>query len=116
MPITPEQFKDNIVEFIDMLIEYFPGDHDLIVARLGLKVTSAQKIIDLFCTHIVPNSQTIKDRDMRKLLDDAEKQVSDSSKIDKIRSIWFGSIPSDDDFQVMWEWIDSLLANALDIN
>ena len=55
------EFKNNLIAFIDELIDQFPREPDLIIARIYLKdQTDIKDVMEIFTHNINKNDQIIK--------------------------------------------------------
>ena len=110
MDIIENDFKDNLINFIDELILQFPEEVDLILARILLKnkEDSVIKTLNDFVKHILPHKEKIYERDEKSLLFifSGMNESVESEYIQKILSLWNSNKLDADDKKVMWDYFD----------
>jgi len=103
-------FQTNIISFLDELIDLFPSDSELIVIRLLLKETvSPDLIIASFIKEIIPNKESIKNRDDNFFLNSSLFKTFNSSKVNHLKVLWKSDTLDDDDRQIIWKWFDTFI-------
>ena len=107
------KFKNNLVKFIDELIEMFPEETSFVTFRLMVKdQIPLGMIMDHFVNHILPLKDSIKKRDDR-VFTENNLLSFDGSDDDKLLSrIWVSSKLDKDDKAMLWKWIDAFVSLA----
>jgi hypothetical protein len=104
-------FHSNIISFLDELIDMFPSEADLVIARLFLKDTIPPiTTLNKFIQDVMPNKDKISERDATFFLEDADLLGSlNQSKVNHLNKIWKSSILDDEDRQIIWTWFDTFV-------
>ena len=104
-----KEFKKNLIDFIDELIDLYPSEGDLIKLRIFLNdqndiketmktlVFYLNKDDQIFKKHIKENNDSI--------LDECNDFV-DKNKLGRLKKLWR---LSSNNKQTIWKWIDSLV-------
>jgi len=107
-------FKEKFVEFLDCVLDLFPGDQNIIFIRTVFSqghfpVESAMKILK---NNITPVANTIRKRDETfftgNASDDLFSGIS-SNHVIKWRDIWTSGRLDKDDKDCIWDWITLFL-------
>ena len=102
------KFNRAVIQFIDELIEQFPCEPDLVVARVMLNGQIPVKdVMDMFIKTIEPCTQNIKNRDESFFLNEF-KLVGNKhgDKLIKFKKIWTSEDIDSDDKDAIWRWMD----------
>ena len=106
------EFKNNIVIFLDELIDQFPQETNLIIARLFIKDRiPIEDVINNFIQNVLPLKEIISIRDEKFFL---ETNVSifqglDKSSVNHFKTLWKSNTLDSDDKDVIWQWIDTFI-------
>jgi hypothetical protein len=101
-----------MIEFLDELIEQFPKEAQLILARLYLSTQVGEEdLMKAFITEVLPLKNVIEIRDEKFFLESNANvlQKCDSSILDHFRLLWKSSALDDDDKEVIWKWFDMFI-------
>lgn len=114
--MTPQDllndFQRNCVDFIDELIELFPTEADLILARHLIKDTLPPEfIMNGIIKDILPHKDNIRNRNSDFFLNLADVGLS-QTHASRVRILWRSSVLDDQDRKVIWTWIDSFVQFA----
>lgn len=104
-----QDFRNNIIIFLDELIEQFPTEANLIIARIFLKDrVSPEIIINAFIKEVMPLKEDIVKRDENVFLNNSLSLFNsfDKSTVNHFKVLWKSSVLDEDDRQVIWEWFD----------
>lgn len=105
------EFKRGIVSFLDELIEQFPEESDLVIARIFLN--DKVPIIDImnnFIHKLLPLEQEVKNRNENFFLDNNLLfEKIDKSKVNHFKRLWRSPRLDDEDRKVIWKWYDSFI-------
>lgn len=99
-------FKDNLIKFLDALIEQFPKEGDFIYLRLILSdqipINDAMKI---FTQRILPHVDLIKNKDERFFTESTDLfEGLAKDKVNYFKNIWFSNVLTDEDKEQLWKW------------
>lgn len=111
------QFKKNLVQFFDELIEQFPDESDFVRCRIFVKDQyHIQDLMNYFITDILSQKILIKGRDEKffseiniNKLDSLGEQNFEKNKACLLKKIWRGPTLSSQDREVIWKWIDTFV-------
>jgi hypothetical protein len=102
------EFKKNLVQFFDELIEQFPEEGDFVIFRIFIKdQLPIQEVMTYFITDILPRKAEIKARD-----DAIMNELSfgmDKNKAGSLRRIWRSPKLDAEDRNVIWRWFDTFI-------
>lgn len=104
-------FKNNLVKFLDELIEQFPEETDFIISRIFIKdQVPVMDIMNHFITEIIPLKAKIKGRDDKFFIENNILFSSlDKTKVNHLKKIWRSDRLEKEDKEVIWKWIDALV-------
>jgi hypothetical protein len=105
------EFKKNLVQFLDELIDQFPEEGDFVIFRVFVNdQLPTQEIMNHFITSILPHKAIIKARDDKVF---TEMNIlyfgMDKSKAGVMRKIWRSPRLDVQDREVIWRWFDSFI-------
>lgn len=109
------EFKNNLIAFVDELIDQFPREPHLIMFRIYLKDQSDIKdIMEIFTHNINKNDQIVKkmlkERNDGYFLDNNYMFESfDKTKVAYFKKIWRSPDLDKEDKNIIWKWIDSFI-------
>ena len=119
------EFKTQIISFFDELVEQFPSEADLIIARLVIANNQIpiKTIMDTFIEQLDANDQEIrkmiKNRDEtffleHDILNGAKSYNFDnrdavSSKANHFKNIWLSDSVDDEMKATFWQWFDAFI-------
>jgi len=113
------EFKDNLIDFFNELIDQLPDVPELVLIRLFLiNQVEPTQLIETFNYNIHKNQSLLrnmlKSRNESFFLDgDPFGLSSDLQKgASKLKNIWRSPALSDEDRDVIWQWMDSLMSIA----
>ena len=104
-----QKFSKAVTQFLDELIEQFPHESDLLVARVMIVngQIPIQDIVDEFMGRILPHEKKIKDREDKFFLEDMNIfQGVDGDTVIKFKKLWVSEHLDDDDKDAIWKWCD----------
>jgi hypothetical protein len=107
---TLNDFKNQMIDFLDELIEKFPQETKLVLGRFFIKDRiSAQTLMDNFIEHIVPHRQHVLDRDDVFFLEHADALLGATSSLQHFRELWQSPTLAAADRAVIWDWFQAFL-------
>jgi len=102
-------FKQNMLKFLDALIELFPEESDLIVARI-LFEGNIENFFSHFYIKIISAKDMIKARDENFFLTDENIFTGiNNNLVEKWKQIWQSNKLNAENKQVMWKWFEVFL-------
>lgn len=110
-------YKDQLITFLDELIEQFPSEGDLVILRVffGNQIDTAT-VIDVFLDRINDNSnqlrKMIKERNETFFLEHDTFYGTDQSKVSHFRNLWLSNDLDDETKSTIWTWIDTFVSIA----
>lgn len=101
-------FKENIIIFLDNLIELFPEESDIIVVRILFDTQiSIEKFMKIFSSMILPAKDIIQKKDEKFFLDDPKFfDGVDQGKVIHWKRMWQSGRLEEDDKKQLWSWLD----------
>lgn len=109
-----DQFKKQLVAFLDDLIEQFPMQSEFIIMRIFVKDKIPIKtLIDQFVADVLPHVDLIKIRDDSFFKN--SQLIGYPNKPTFFHDFWFSELLDKDDKEIIWKWIDVfvILANKI---
>ena len=107
------EFKKNMINFFDELIELLPSESDLIYIRIYLKdQVPIIDVINHFILEILPQEDRIVRRDERFFLENTNLFVGLEEYKDNVnhfKKIYRSPCLDDEDKEVIWKWIDTFV-------
>ena len=102
------EFRNNLVSFLDELIEQFPAEGDLVAIRIFLAdQVPIVDIMHMFVKRVLPIRDMAKARDEKFFLENDVLFVQASStKVSYFKELWISSMLDEDDRQTIWRWFD----------
>lgn len=95
-----EIFKQNVIDFIDVLIEYFPDIPKLVVGRILVSSQDDLQIIKIFIKNVHVHSDDIKNRNETFIHNVNVGFFEDGTFHDLWETI------QDQDKNIVWQWFD----------
>ena len=111
-------FKENLIKFLDAIIEQFPKEGDFILLRIILSeqvpINDAMKI---FTQRILPHVEMIKNRDERFFLESTDLfEGLTKEKVAYFKNIWTSNSLTAEDREQLWKWFRLFANLALKYN
>ncbi len=107
MDKTVSYFHSNLINFIDELIEQFPTETDLVLARIYVKNRIQPiTIINTFIQETLPYKDFISKRDEKAILD---TKFSIGTNSNHFKMLWKSSALDDSDRTIIWKWLDTFV-------
>ena len=110
-----QQFKNNIITFLDELINQFPEEGDLVIIRIFLKDRyPIVNLMNMFVFKVLPYKQMFIDRNEDFLLNnpDLVSDFRDKNKINHFKKLWRSESLDKEDKLIIWKWFDSFITLA----
>lgn len=101
-------FRDNIISFIDELIEQFPQEADFVILRIFFKDKISMDDVLKYCIKtILPLEDYIKNRDEKFFLDNNILfSAVDNNKVNHFKNLWLSKDLDQADRKIIWDWFD----------
>ena len=111
-----QAFKVNIIAFLDELIDQFPHETNIILARVFLKdqipiQTTMQQFILKLESRDGRLRDMAKERNDKFFLENNIFSMSHDSSVNHFRKIWVSDLDNEDR-ETIWRWIDSFIQLA----
>lgn len=105
-------FKTNLVSFLDELIEQFPEEGDLVIARIFLNdQVPIADVMNTFITNLLPLKDMVKQRnDDFFLNNNVLFDRLDKNKVNHFKRLWRSERLDAEDRQVIWKWYDLFIS------
>jgi hypothetical protein len=112
-----QEFRNQLVDFLDELIEQFPRESQFVIMRIFIKdQVPALDVLGRFIRDVLPFKNQIQKRDHDFLIknsifyakNNTSGQFRDTSveKIDHFGELWKSNQLDDEDRKVIWDWLD----------
>lgn len=106
------EFRSQLLNFLDELINQFPHESDFIIIRVFMKdQVPVYDVMGRFIRDLLPHKQQVVERNERYFL---EHQVLyngiSNDKVNYFQELWKSNRLDNDDREVIWQWMDSLNA------
>lgn len=106
-----KNFQTNLIIFFDELINQFPQEADLVIARIFLKdQVPIADVMNYFCLKLTPLKPLVTKRDEKFfvenniLFEDLQK-----SKVNHFKKLWRSGLLDDEDKETIFKWFDTFL-------
>lgn len=109
------EFKNNLIAFVDELIDQFPREPHLIMFRIYVKDQSDIKdVMEIFTHNINKNDQIVKkmlkERNESYFLENNNLfENFDKTKLAYFKKIWRSPDLDKEDKNIIWKWIESFI-------
>lgn len=106
------EFKKQLVNFFDELIDQFPSESDLIVVRVFLKdQVPITDVMSYFIREILPLKDMVKNKNEDFFLKNniLFSQI-DKNKVNHFKRLWRSEQLDNDDKAVIWTWFSSFIS------
>ena len=111
-----QEFKNQLVNFFDELINQFPSEGDLVVIRLFLSnQIPIRDVMNHFNYQLNKENKLfktmIKNRDEQFFLENNlfDLNGTNRDKMSHFKRLWRSGVLDDEDKEVMWRWVDSFV-------
>lgn len=111
-----KDFREQLVNFLDEIIEQFPMESDFVLIRMFIKdQVPVHDVLGRFIKDILPLKDYVKRRDETFFLDNQILYIDgniNEDKIDHFKNLWKSEILDEDDKDTIWEWMDCFIKIA----
>jgi len=109
---TLNTFKGQVIQFLDELIQQFPQEADLVLARIYVKDrVSAQSLITTFIQEALPYEEQINNYDEQFFLENAGKMFGsdNSANVVHFSNLWKSNALDKSDRDAFFEWFKAFI-------
>jgi hypothetical protein len=111
-----EEFRNQLVNFLDELIEQFPMEADFVLIRMFIKdQVPVTDILGRFIQDLLPLRSVVENRNEQFFLENTILYTGAQVKVDKVdhfKELWKSKNLDDMDRKVIWEWMDLFMKIA----
>lgn len=111
-----KEFRDQLVIFLDELIEQFPYEGDFVLMRIFIKdQLPIYDVIGRFIRDLLPLKKQVQKRDSDFFIQNTFLYTSASlgeEKINHFKNLWLSDKLDDFDRLTIWKWMDLFISIA----
>lgn len=111
-----KDFREQLVNFLDEIIEQFPMESDFVLIRMFIKdQIPVHDVLGRFIKDILPLKEYVKNRDESFFLDNQILYIGgniNEDKIDHFKTLWKSNHLDKDDKDTIWKWMDCFIKIA----
>ena len=111
-----EEFRNQLVNFLDELIEQFPMESDFVLIRMFIKdQVPVTDILGRFIRDLLPLKEVVEKRDQQFFLENTILYTGGNIKTDKVdhfKKLWQSDSLDVSDREVIWDWMDLFMRIA----
>jgi len=108
-----KEFRDQLVNFLDEIIEQFPLESDFVLIRMFIKdQVPVHDILGRFIRDILPLKNCVKERDEKFFLDNQILYTGGNinlEKMDHFKKLWQSDDLDKEDKETIWKWMDCFI-------
>ena len=106
------EFRKQLVDFIDELIEQFPEEADLYIIRIFLKdQVPVYDVLGRFIRDLLPLKKQVEERNQEFFMENcllySQNGIS-NNKVNHFKKLWLSNKLDNNDRDVIWKWMDLL--------
>lgn len=108
-------FKSNLIQFFDELIEQFPSESELVLIRIFLNdQVPIESVMNYFIKDILPHKELVKARDGEFFMSNniLFGRRLDKTKPNYFKNLWRSTQLDAQDREVIWKWFDNFIKIA----
>jgi len=106
------EFRHQLVNFLDELIEQFPMEGDLVIIRIFIKdQLPMADVLGRYIRDLLPFSDHIKERNDKFFLENTLLYTGASlasNKVNHFKKLWVSDQLDDSDRDTIWKWMEVL--------
>ena len=105
------QLKDQLIFFLDELIELLPQEPDIVIVRIFLKdKIPIADVMAYICKELVPLKPLVDSKDDSFFLDNNILfETLDDKKVNHFKKIWTNGCLDREDKETIWRWFKSFI-------
>jgi hypothetical protein len=111
-----KEFQNQLLSFIDELIEQFPNVGEFVIGRIFIKdQIPASDLLGRFIRDLLPYKDQVDQRDDAFFINNSllytKGQVS-NDRVDRFKELWLSTQLDKEDRDVIWKWMDVFMSVA----
>jgi len=115
------EFRDQLIRFLDELIEQFPLEGEFVIFRIFLRdQIPITDVIGRFIRDLLPLKHLVEKRDEQFFLENKVLYMGSQNnamgyfadRVDHFKKLWVSDQLCDEDRVVMWKWMDVFMSIA----
>jgi hypothetical protein len=111
-----KEFRDQLVVFLDELIEQFPYEGDFVIIRIFIKdQLPIYDVIGRFIRDLLPLKEQVIKRDANFFIQNSLLYTGASlaeEKVNHFKNLWLSNKLDDNDRDIIWKWMDLFISIA----
>lgn len=111
-----KEFRDQLVMFLDEIIEQFPTECDFVLIRMFIKdQIPIHDVLGRFIRDILPLQDYVEKRDESFFLENTILYTGgniSSDKINHFQTLWQSDKLEEDDKEIIWTWMNCFIKIA----
>ena len=108
-----KEFREQLVNFLDEIIEQFPMESDFVLIRMFIKdQIPVHDVLGRFIKDILPLKEHVNKRDESFFLDNQILYTGGnihSERIDHFKNLWKSNSLDKEDRDIIWKWMDCFI-------
>ena len=106
-----QRLKKGVIQFIDDLIDIFPQEYDLIMARIFFEdQVEVSSLADSFVKYVLPHKNMIKGRNEKFFINDNNIfGMIDNGKVLHFKKLWTSSSLDSENRAIIWKYFDTFI-------
>jgi len=105
-------FRTQLLNFLDELIEQFPEESDLMIIRIFMKdQVPVYDVLGRFIRDLLPLKKEVDERNETFFIENTILYTQNgiaSNKVNHFRELWLSDKLDGDDREMIWKWMDLL--------
>jgi hypothetical protein len=106
------EFRNQLINFLDELIEQFPEESDLYIIRIFLKdQVPVYDVLGRYIRDLLPLKNEVNQRNENFFLENDILYMESGvalNKVNHFRQLWLSEKLDDNDREMIWRWMDLL--------
>lgn len=111
-----KEFRDQLIRFLDELIEQFPKEGDFVLIRIFIKDQIPMvDVIGRFIRDLLPLRKQVEERNESFFLQNTILYTGASisaHKVDHFKQLWTSTLLDQTDRDIIWSWMDLFIKLA----
>ena len=111
-----QEFRNQLVNFLDELIEQFPRETDFVIIRIFIKdQIPMSDVLGRFIRDLLPLKQQVKNRNESFFIENTILYSGGNLSKDKInhfKKLWVSDQLDNNDREIIWTWMDVFIKIA----
>jgi len=101
------EFRDQMIKFVDELIEQFPSYSEFVIFRIFLKnQMSPERLMKTFMKNAYPHKEDVYNKNDKvfEVMDETITLLTNEKK-KTFQTLWKSDAIDDDDRDIIWQWM-----------